>query len=128
VQRGALDLERGIAAAHGVTPGALAAANGIPPDTFVIAGQSLAINLADLIYNDYDADGNSLTASLNSGASYGSLTLNACLVPAVLAGLWTGKHTVDRVPQRVFERLVIGMAVLSAVWLLAVGLHEAYRP
>jgi uncharacterized membrane protein YfcA len=58
----------------------------------------------------------------------GSLTLNACLVPAVLAGLWTGKHTVDRVPQRVFERFVIGLAVLSAAWLLAVGLREVYRP
>lgn len=37
------DTLSGIAAAHGVSPAALAAANGLAPDTFVVAGQSLAI-------------------------------------------------------------------------------------
>jgi uncharacterized membrane protein YfcA len=49
----------------------------------------------------------------------GSLTLNACLVPAVLAGLWTGKRAVDRVPQRAFQDIVLGLAAISAAWLLA---------
>lgn len=49
----------------------------------------------------------------------GSLTLNACLVPAVLAGLWSGKRLVDRVPQRAFQNIVLGLSAVSAVWLLA---------
>ena len=49
----------------------------------------------------------------------GSLTLNACLVPAVVAGLWTGKRLVDRVPQRAFQDIVLGLAAISAAWLLA---------
>lgn len=49
----------------------------------------------------------------------GSLTLNACLVPAVLAGLWSGKHLVDRVPAHVFQQLVLVLAAISAAWLLA---------
>lgn len=48
----------------------------------------------------------------------GSLALNACLVPAVLAGLWTGKLVIDRVPQRVFQDIVLGLAAVSAAWLL----------
>jgi uncharacterized protein len=48
----------------------------------------------------------------------GSLTLNACLVPAVLAGLWSGKRLVDRVPQRAFQDIVLGLAAVSAAWLL----------
>lgn len=49
----------------------------------------------------------------------GSLTLNACLVPAVLAGLWSGKRLVNRVPQRAFQDIVLGLAAASAAWLLA---------
>jgi uncharacterized membrane protein YfcA len=49
----------------------------------------------------------------------GSLTLNACLVPAVLAGLWSGKRLIDRVPQRAFQDIVLGLATVSAAWLLA---------
>jgi uncharacterized membrane protein YfcA len=48
----------------------------------------------------------------------GSLTLNACLIPAVLAGLWSGKRIVDRVPQRAFQRIVLGVSVASAIGLL----------
>jgi uncharacterized protein len=49
----------------------------------------------------------------------GSLALNACLIPAVLAGLWTGKQLVDKVPQRSFQNIVLGLAAVSAIWLLA---------
>lgn len=49
----------------------------------------------------------------------GSLTLNACLVPAVLAGLWSGKRVIDFVPQRAFQNIVLVLAAVSAVWLLA---------
>lgn len=48
----------------------------------------------------------------------GSLTLNACLVPAVLAGLWSGKHVVDRVAADTFQHLVLVLAAVSAGWLL----------
>jgi uncharacterized protein len=48
----------------------------------------------------------------------GSLTLNLCLIPAVLAGLWTGKRLVDRVPPHVFQNIVLTLSALSAVWLL----------
>jgi len=49
----------------------------------------------------------------------GSLTLNACLVPAVLAGLWSGTRLTERVPPRAFQNVVLGLAAVSAVWLLA---------
>jgi len=48
----------------------------------------------------------------------GSLTLNACLVPAVLVGLWSGKRVVDKVPPHVFHNVVLGFSALSAAWLL----------
>jgi uncharacterized membrane protein YfcA len=48
----------------------------------------------------------------------GSLTLNVCLVPAVLAGLWSGKHIVERVAPQVFQNVVLGFSAVSAVWLL----------
>jgi uncharacterized membrane protein YfcA len=40
-------------------------------------------------------------------------------VPAVLAGLWSGKRLIDRVPQRAFQDIVLGLAAVSAAWLLA---------
>jgi uncharacterized protein len=49
----------------------------------------------------------------------GSLTLNVCLIPAVIAGLWTGKWLLERVPQRMFQNIVLGLATLSALWLLS---------
>ena len=52
----------------------------------------------------------------------GSLTLNLCLVPAVIAGLWAGKWLLERVPQRVFQTIVLSLATISAVWLLTSGL------
>jgi uncharacterized membrane protein YfcA len=48
----------------------------------------------------------------------GSLSLNACLVPGVLAGLWTGRRLVDKVPPHVFQNVVLALSAVSAVWLL----------
>jgi len=48
----------------------------------------------------------------------GSLTLNVCLIPSVLLGLWTGKKLLDRVPQHVFQNIVMCLAAASALWLL----------
>ena len=55
----------------------------------------------------------------------GSLTLNVCLIPAVLAGLWSGKWLLDRVPQRTFQLIVLTLAAISAVWLLVAPLIDA---
>lgn len=52
----------------------------------------------------------------------GSLTLNLCLVPAVVAGLWSGRWLLERVPQHVFQIIVLCLASVSALWLLAAGL------
>ena len=48
----------------------------------------------------------------------GSLTLNACLIPAVLAGLWSGKRIVDTIAPHVFHNIVLGLSAVSAAWLL----------
>jgi hypothetical protein len=48
----------------------------------------------------------------------GSLTLNACLVPAVIAGLWSGRRVVEWVSPAVFQNAVLGFSAVSAVWLL----------
>lgn len=48
----------------------------------------------------------------------GSLALNACLIPAVLAGLWSGKRLMERLAPHVFQHVVLGFSAISAVWLL----------
>lgn len=48
----------------------------------------------------------------------GSLALNACQAPAVVAGLFTGKQLVEIIPQRVFQRIVFTLAAASAAWLI----------
>lgn len=48
----------------------------------------------------------------------GSLTLNVCLIPAVLIGLWTGKRLIDRIPQQLFQNIVLCLAAASGFWLL----------
>ena len=48
----------------------------------------------------------------------GSLSLNLCLVPAVLAGLWSGKRLLEWVPQKVFQSIVLWLATISAAWLI----------
>ncbi|MEU1471727.1 sulfite exporter TauE/SafE family protein [Streptomyces sp. NPDC005761] len=47
-----------------------------------------------------------------------SLLLDACLLLFVLPGAWVGRKCVDRINQRLFERLVIGATVLGGLQLL----------
>jgi uncharacterized membrane protein YfcA len=48
----------------------------------------------------------------------GSLALNLCQAPAVVAGLLTGKKLVEIIPQAAFQRLVLVLAAVSAAWLI----------
>ena len=57
----------------------------------------------------------------------GSLTLNLCLVPAVVGGLWAGKWLLERVPQQLFQRIVLWLATISAFWLIIAGWPQS-RP
>lgn len=47
-----------------------------------------------------------------------SLILNLALAPAVLGGSWFGKWLVMRINQRIFENVVLGLALLSGLRLL----------
>ncbi|TXS43660.1 sulfite exporter TauE/SafE family protein [Streptomyces sp. OR43] len=47
-----------------------------------------------------------------------SLLLDACLLLFVLPGAWIGRKCVDRINQRLFERLVIAATVLGGLQLL----------
>ncbi|MET7646949.1 sulfite exporter TauE/SafE family protein [Streptomyces sp. NPDC005426] len=47
-----------------------------------------------------------------------SLLLDACMLLFVLPGAWIGRRCVDRINQRLFERLVIGATVLGGLQLL----------
>lgn len=47
-----------------------------------------------------------------------SLLLDACMLLFVLPGAWIGRRCVDRINQKVFERLVIGATVLGGLQLL----------
>jgi uncharacterized membrane protein YfcA len=44
-----------------------------------------------------------------------SLQLNLMLVPAVWLGIFSGRYFVKKVPQRIFEMLVIVFSVLAGV-------------
>lgn len=48
----------------------------------------------------------------------GSLVLNALLVPMVVAGLFIGKATIAKLPQRLFDTLIIAFALAAAARLL----------
>lgn len=48
----------------------------------------------------------------------GTLYLDAVLVPAVLLGAWCGWRFAARMSQQLFDRLVIAMTVLGALWLV----------
>jgi uncharacterized membrane protein YfcA len=45
--------------------------------------------------------------------SHRSLTFNAWMIPAVLLGAWTGRRAIDRIPQHLFEWLVIALTAVS---------------
>jgi uncharacterized membrane protein YfcA len=47
-----------------------------------------------------------------------SLTLNAMLLPAVVAGFFVGRLMIERLAQKPFERLVLALTVVSAVRLI----------
>ena len=47
-----------------------------------------------------------------------TLLIAAVLLPAVLAGVFSGRWIVHRLPQRVFDVLLIGFAVLAALRLI----------
>ncbi|MFD7861940.1 sulfite exporter TauE/SafE family protein [Streptomyces sp. NPDC057682] len=47
-----------------------------------------------------------------------SLLLDACMLLFVLPGAWIGRRCVDRINQRLFERLVLGATVLGGLQLL----------
>jgi uncharacterized membrane protein YfcA len=48
-----------------------------------------------------------------------SLRLNACLIPAIAAGLITGRWLVVRIPQRLFDALLLAFAGVAALRLLS---------
>lgn len=48
----------------------------------------------------------------------GGLLIVAVLVPVVVAGAFAGRAIATRIPQRLFDRLVIALTVLGAVYLL----------
>ncbi len=85
---------------------------GLPKREFVatMAWLFLIVNLVKVPF--------SLHLGLISG---GSLTLNALLVPAVLAGLALGRAAVHRLPQRPFQIIVLSLAALAAIRLLVVA-------
>lgn len=47
-----------------------------------------------------------------------TLTLNVMLAPAVLVGVLAGRWLLERIPQRVFEHLLLAFAVLAAIRLM----------
>jgi uncharacterized protein len=48
-----------------------------------------------------------------------TLILNAVLVPGVVAGVLSGRWLVERLPQRLFDRLMLTLAVVAALRLIA---------
>lgn len=49
-----------------------------------------------------------------------TLTLNAILVPAIACGLFTGRWCVTRIPQRLFDALLLAFAAIAALRLIGV--------
>ena len=57
--------------------------------------------------------------SVSLGVIHGSsLMLNAVLVPAILIGLFAGRWLIHRLPQRVFEGLLLAFAAMAALRLV----------
>jgi hypothetical protein len=50
-----------------------------------------------------------------------TLLLNAALIPMVLAGVLCGRWLVYRLPQRVFDLLLLGFAAVAALRLIGIG-------
>jgi len=47
-----------------------------------------------------------------------TLLLNLLTIPAIVAGVLVGKKILHRVPQALFEKLIVGFAAIAAVRLL----------
>jgi uncharacterized membrane protein YfcA len=47
-----------------------------------------------------------------------TLTLNALLIPVILSGLFLGRALVAKVPQKVFDSLILAFAILAALKLI----------
>ena len=50
-----------------------------------------------------------------------TLWTNLQLAPGVLAGVFLGKHLLQKIPQKVFEWMILGFAALAAVRMLWFG-------
>jgi uncharacterized membrane protein YfcA len=48
-----------------------------------------------------------------------TLAFNALLIPVILSGLFVGKALVARVPQKWFDTLILGFAIVASVKLIA---------
>lgn len=47
-----------------------------------------------------------------------TLMMNAIAIPAIILGVWSGKTLLQKVPQRLFENLIVVFALLASVRLL----------
>src|SRR5438105_121797 len=57
--------------------------------------------------------------SVSLGLIHGSsLVLNALLIPAIMVGLFAGRWLIGRIPQKVFESLLLTFAAVAALRLV----------
>ena len=100
-----------LANAAGPVMGLYLLAVALPKEAFVgtAAWFFLLINLAKIPF--------SVQLGLITPAT---LAFNALLIPAIAAGLFLGRAVVARLPQRLFDSLVLFFAVLAALRLLRV--------
>lgn len=87
----------------------------LPKEDFIAAGAwfFFAVNLAKLpIYWANSSPGREMITT-------SSLLMDACLVPAVVAGSLIGRRIVPHIPQRTFEMVVLILAAAGAIRLLA---------
>ena len=47
-----------------------------------------------------------------------TLMMNAIAIPAIILGVWSGKTLLQKVPQRLFENLIVAFALLASLRLL----------
>jgi hypothetical protein len=101
-----------LANAAGPVMGLYLLAVALPKDAFVgtAAWFFLLINLIKVPF------------SAQLGLIHGStLAFNLLLVPAIIAGLFLGRTAVAKLPQKWFDSLVLGFALLAAAKLLTAG-------
>jgi uncharacterized membrane protein YfcA len=103
---GAIGVSTTLANAAGPVYGVYAIVHKMPKETFLGVGARLflAVNLLKLPFN---AD----LGILNST----SLRINLALVPALLAGLAIGRYAITRVPQKLFDALLLAFTAAAGV-------------